>query len=74
MISIISIFLPAGHALCVCPADTKIVLRSHVYVFVLVRVCVCSSAIITCAKLHHSVTNTTIATSAVEATGSLQAK
>ena len=33
--------------------------------------CVCLSTIITCTKLHHSVT---IATSIVEAIGSLQAK
>ena len=41
-------------------------------------VCVCSSAIITCATLRHSITmplhSTCIATSAVEATGSLQAE
>ena len=46
-------------------ANTKIALRFRVCV------CVCSTAIIMCAKLRYYAT---IATSAVEATGSLQAQ
>ena len=46
------VLLPAGRALRACPAGNKIALRSRIGVFV----CVCSSAIITCAKLRHFVT------------------
>ena len=52
-----------------------LLITAHFYQFALrshVCLCVCSSAIFTCTKLRHSVTiYATIATSAVEATGSL---
>ena len=66
----ISTYTEATHTLLTWELHcTKIALRSHVCV------CVCSSAIITCAKLRHSVTiPLAIATSAVDATGSLQAQ
>ena len=51
-------------------AYTRLVLRL-LYVFVSVCLCVCSSAIVTYAKLRYSIT---IATSAVQATGSLLAQ